>query len=46
VWERINGLAAVGLAGRSHEVDTAGLTPAGRALVDLVEGAVTAATGQ
>ena len=46
VWERINGLVAVGLAGRRHEDDTAGLTPAGRALVELVEGAVTAATGQ
>jgi hypothetical protein len=46
VWERINSLVAVGLAGRRHEDDTAGLTPAGRALVDLVEGAVTAATGQ
>ena len=45
VWERINGLVAVGLAGRRHEDDTAGLTPAGLALVELVEGAVTAATG-
>jgi hypothetical protein len=45
VWERINGLIAVGLAGRSHEDDTAGLTPAGLALVELVEGAVAAALG-
>ena len=46
VWERVNALVAVGLAGRRHEDDTAGLTPAGRALVELVEGAVIAATGQ
>jgi hypothetical protein len=45
VWERINGLIAVGLAGRSHEDDTAGLTPAGLALVELVEGAVAAVLG-
>ena len=44
VWERINGLVAAGLVGRRHEDDTAGLTPAGRALVDLVEGAVAAAS--
>jgi hypothetical protein len=44
VWERINGLVAAGLVGRRHEDDSAGLTPAGRALVDLVEGAVAAAT--
>jgi DNA-binding IclR family transcriptional regulator len=43
VWERLNGLVAAGLAGRRHEDDTAGLTPAGTALVDLVEGAVDAA---
>ena len=43
VWERINGLVAVGLAGRRHEDDSAGLTPAGLALVDLVEEAVAAA---
>ena len=45
VWERLNGLVAVGLAGRRHEDDSAGLTPAGLALVELVEGAVAAATG-
>ena len=45
VWDRVNGLVAVGLAGRRHEDDTAGLTPAGRALVELVEGAVATATG-
>ena len=46
VWERINGLVAAGLVGRRHEDDTAGLTPAGRALVELVEGAVAAATAR
>ena len=46
VWERLNGLVAVGLVGRSHEHDGAGLTPAGRALVELVEGAVAAASGE
>jgi hypothetical protein len=44
VWERVNGLVAAGLAGRRHEDDTAGLTPAGQVLVELVEGAVAAAT--
>ena len=44
VWERVNGLVAVGLAGRRQEDDTAGLTPAGQTLVELVEGAVAAAT--
>jgi hypothetical protein len=44
VWERINGLVAVGLAGRRHEDDCAGLTPAGLVLVDLIEEAVAAAT--
>jgi hypothetical protein len=43
VWERVNGLVAVGLAGRRHEDDSAGLTPAGSTLVELVEGAVVAA---
>lgn len=43
VWERINGLVAVGLAGRRHEDDSAGLTPAGLVLVGLVEEAVAAA---
>lgn len=46
VWERVNGLVAVGLAGRRHEDDCAGLTPAGRLLVELVEGCVVAATGE
>jgi hypothetical protein len=45
VWERINGLVAVGLAGRRHENDSAGLTPAGSTLVELVEDAVKAAAG-
>jgi hypothetical protein len=44
VWERVNGLVAVGLVGRRHEDDSAGLTPAGRVLVELVEGCVAAAT--
>ncbi len=43
VWERVNGLVAGGLAGRRHEDDSAGLTPAGSTLVELVEGAVAAA---
>ena len=42
VWERLNGLVAAGLAGRHHDADAAGLTPAGAVLVDLVEGAVQA----
>ncbi len=37
VWERLSTLVAAGLAGRSLEADTAGLTPAGSALVELVE---------
>jgi hypothetical protein len=41
-WERLNGLVQVGLAGRSYENDTAGLTPAGTAIVELVEGAAVA----
>ena len=45
VWERVNGLVAAGLAGRRHEDDSAGLSPAGLVLVELVEGAVAAATG-
>jgi DNA-binding IclR family transcriptional regulator len=44
VWERLNGLVAAGLVGRRHEDDSAGLTPAGAALVELVEGAVAAAS--
>jgi hypothetical protein len=43
VWERLNGLVAVGLVGRRHENDSAGLTPAGQTLVELVEAAVAAA---
>ncbi|HET9772424.1 MAG TPA: hypothetical protein VFS16_16135 [Acidimicrobiia bacterium] len=45
VWERLNGLVAAGLVGRRHEDDTAGLTPAGLVLVELVEEAVAAAIG-
>lgn len=44
VWERVNALVSAGLAGRDHDTDTAGLTPAGRALVDFIEAAVAAAT--
>lgn len=44
VWERLNGLVAAGLAGRRHEDDSGGLSPAGLILVELVEGAVAAAT--
>jgi DNA-binding IclR family transcriptional regulator len=44
VWERLNGLVAAGLAGRRHEDDSAGLSPAGAALVELVEGAVAVAS--
>jgi len=44
VWERVNGLLAAGLVGHRHEDDSAGLTPAGLVLVELVEGAVAAAT--
>lgn len=44
VWERLNGLVAAGLAGRRHEDDRGGLTAAGLVLVELVEGAVAAAT--
>ena len=44
VWERLNGLVAAGLAGRRHEDDRGGLTPGGLILVELVEGAVSAAT--
>jgi hypothetical protein len=44
VWERLANLVATGLAGRSLEADTAGLTPAGAALVALVEEATSAAT--
>jgi hypothetical protein len=46
VWERVNGLVAVGLVGRRHEDDSAGLTQAGRILVELVEGCVAAATSR
>jgi hypothetical protein len=46
VWERLNGLVAAGLAGRRHEDDSAGLSPAGAALVELVEGAVAAASDE
>lgn len=46
VWERLATLVATGLAGRSLEADTAGLTPAGAALVALVEEATSAATAE
>jgi hypothetical protein len=43
VWERLATLVAAGLAGRSLETDTAGLTPAGATLVALVEEATAVA---
>ncbi|MGH9034424.1 MAG: hypothetical protein ACRD0O_01560 [Acidimicrobiia bacterium] len=46
VWERLANLVAAGLAGRSLEADTAGLTPAGAALVELVEEATAAASAE
>ncbi len=46
VWERLSTLVAAGLAGRSLESDTAGLTPAGSALVALVEEATSAAAAE
>ncbi len=46
VWERLSTLVATGLAGRSLESDTAGLTPAGSALVALVEDATAAAAAE
>ena len=44
VWERVNTLVAAGLAGRDHATDIAGLTPAGRSIVDFIEAAVATAT--
>ena len=46
VWERLANLVATGLAGRSLETDTAGLTPAGAVLVALVEKATSAAAAE
>jgi len=46
VWERLANLVATGLAGRSLEADTAGLTPAGAVLVALVEKATSAAAAE
>ena len=43
VWERLATLVAAGLAGRSLETDSAGLTPAGATVVALVEEAAAAA---
>lgn len=40
VSERVNDLLQVGLVGRTHKGDGATLTPAGRAVVDLVAGVV------
>jgi hypothetical protein len=37
VWERVNDLVQVGLAARALEGDRAGLTPAGLAVVELVD---------
>jgi hypothetical protein len=46
VWERLATLVATGLAGRSLEADTAGLTPAGATLVALVEETTAAAAAE
>lgn len=46
VWERLATLVAAGLAGRSLEADTAGLTPAGAALAALVDQAAQAAAAE
>jgi hypothetical protein len=43
VWERLNELLAAGLVARSLEADTAGLTPAGAAVVSLCEAVARAA---
>jgi len=43
VWERVNELVAVGLAGHTLETDSAGLTPAGAAVVVLCDEATRAA---
>ena len=43
VWDRLATLVAAGLAGRSLETDSAGLTPAGATLVALVEETTAAA---
>jgi hypothetical protein len=42
-WERVNELLAAGLVARSLEADTAGLTPAGAAVVALCEALTQAA---
>lgn len=46
VWARISDLVAAGLAGRDLEGDTAGLTAAGRFVVELVEEAARAGGGR
>lgn len=43
VWERLNELVALGLAGRALERDSAGLTTAGAAMVELCDLAARAA---
>jgi hypothetical protein len=42
-WDRVAGLVAAGVVSRSLEGDRAGLTPAGAAVVELVEEAAAAA---
>jgi voltage-gated potassium channel Kch len=42
-WDRVAGLVAAGVVSRSLEGDRAGLTPAGAAIVELVEQAAGAA---
>ncbi|MGH9002071.1 MAG: ArsR/SmtB family transcription factor [Acidimicrobiia bacterium] len=45
-WERINDLVQVGLVARALEGDRAGLTGAGRLLVELVEEVAEAAAAE
>jgi hypothetical protein len=44
IWERVNELVAAGLAGHSLETDSAGLTPAGAAVVSFCDEATRAAS--
>jgi hypothetical protein len=46
VWERVNDLVQTGLAARSLAGDEAGLTAAGRALLELVDEAAAAAAAE
>jgi DNA-binding HxlR family transcriptional regulator len=46
VWERLSDLVQTGLVARSLERDEAGLTAAGRALLELIGDAAAAAAGE